>query len=1369
MLAPTVTAMRLRNVDYTLPASQGAANTVLTNDSTGGLTWALPNGGSSSNILGGLGGQMLYQSAVNTTSMLANGTAGQVLTSAGGTFAPNWITPVSSPITINNTSNLFSTGLTGTGSGVTTATNSNFFGVDAGYSATSASNSNFMGYFAGYNSYNASNSNFLGQSAGSSTTNASNSNFLGQAAGNAATSASNSNFLGFYAGSSATNSSNSNFLGFKAGKSATNASNSIFIGQEAGNSDIVDNTSNGLSSILVGSYTNTGGFSNSILLGSGVSGTPIANTKINQFMLAPTITAMRLRNIDYSLPFTQGGANTVLTNDGTGVLSWAAGSTGGITNLTADNSLTLTPITGGYNLSVPRPELELYAKDEGELLTAWATADAYAGSSRIYITGNITFSQDRQFIRAYGSPAIKFEGITQLNFIAGSHIIDFGNIVFTNITFRTTGTYYFRLVGGIGTFNNCGWVDDVADTGTHLKNIVVVGPITNNTAKITLKGIIHFTQSPTDNAGVLIQPFTVSNEATFSGDGARLYVNILEMDAVYDYSRFSRVQLTSTTADAPYSVTGDESWFYAPAQQMPGEGNIKTTAIILKTSSVDNLYAAHLAIDESANYVMGIKDDGTAVRKLFTGGGGGLANNIAGGLGGQILYQSAVDTTAKLPNGAPGQVLTSNGTTLAPSWTTIAGGTSPIAIVDTSSLFSTGIGAGNGVTTATNSNFFGAAAGSYATAASGSNFFGNAAGYGATYASDSNFLGSSAGNGAVNAYVSNFFGQNAGNGAISASNSNFLGNAAGQYATNAHNSNLFGFQVGKSFTGNNLGSNNIIIGTNISLPNGASDAMNLGGVLFATGTYGTITGDPLTTAIASGLIGIGTNTPQGRLHLMSYQPTEDRTLVLQATNPFDNALVSNSPGVNFLDSTSVSRGALGLVGYDNAWTNSSLKGDMVLRVERGGNIHFATAIGDYAASATRLFISNGGDIGIGTSTPTANFQVFQSATGSGTVSNGAGGTTVTGVGTQFTNTFKIGDTITIGGQTVTISNIASNTSMTTGAITSANSNVSYTLSGGSRFSVLGNGNVGIGVISPTYKFQVGDSIVPSGVVARFENINGTCDVNPTAGSVVCSSDINLKKNILTLETNKEFALQTIPDLNITKTTLDKIMELTPVVYNWKSEKNSDSKHIGFIAQEMEQVFPDIVFTDYLTNKKSISYTNLIPYTIKAIQELSLKIDNLSSLDTTSATSLGSLIKNFFASEYNRLDKIFVKTVVTEGIEMKDSATGEPYCVVITNGELNKVKGKCGEPITPVQTASTTIPDIVSPIINAPSVPIITTPSVPEVVTNSPPIKSLTPDSVPNLDPVVNSPSVNSTPIVPEVLPVVSEISPTVPVADSPLN
>ena len=82
-----------------------------------------------------------------------------------------------------------------------------------------------------------------------------------------------------------------------------------------------------------------------------------------------------------------------------------------------------------------------------------------------------------------------------------------------------------------------------------------------------------------------------------------------------------------------------------------------------------------------------------------------------------------------------------------------------------------------------------------------------------------------------------------------------------------------------------------------------------------------------------------------------------------------------------------------------------------------------------------------------------------SSVGVGTVSNSAGGTTVTGVGTYFLNTLNVGDTITINGQTVTITAITSNTVMTTTAITSSNSGVPYTIVGGEKLTIKPNGNI----------------------------------------------------------------------------------------------------------------------------------------------------------------------------------------------------------------------------------------------------------------------------------------------------------------------
>ncbi len=294
------------------------------------------------------------------------------------------------------------------GQNATDAFESNFFGYQAGNGASSADNSNFIGSTAGQNAINAKSSNFIGSGAGGSATNASDSNFFGARAGGDAVNASNSNFFGARAGGDATYASNSNFFGPSAGLNATNAANSIFIGagsgfndtvdnrffvdyssasgpfvvgevvvsssggngaiiedtgtslliapysslsfnnsdtitgQASGNTATVDSSSGGGSSILIGYATGTGGYSNSIALGAGA-----INTTTNQFMLADSITNVRWRGVEYFLPSAQGGSGEVLTNDGSGNLSWAvAGGSSPISIGTSGNTLYSSGLSG---------------------------------------------------------------------------------------------------------------------------------------------------------------------------------------------------------------------------------------------------------------------------------------------------------------------------------------------------------------------------------------------------------------------------------------------------------------------------------------------------------------------------------------------------------------------------------------------------------------------------------------------------------------------------------------------------------------------------------------------------------------------------------------------------------------------------------------------------------------------------------------------------------------------------------------------------------------------------------------------------------------------------------------------------------------
>jgi hypothetical protein len=65
--------------------------------------------------------------------------------------------------------------------------------------------------------------------------------------------------------------------------------------------------------------------------------------------------------------------------------------------------------------------------------------------------------------------------------------------------------------------------------------------------------------------------------------------------------------------------------------------------------------------------------------------------------------------------------------------------------------------------------------------------------------------------------------------------------------------------------------------------------------------------------------------------------------------------------------------------------------------------------------------------------------------------------------------------------------------------------------------------------------------------------------------------------------------------------LDKILQLKPITFNWLNEDYGDRLNIGFIAQEVEEIIPNMVTTAE-DGTKSLAITDLIPVLTKAIQE-----------------------------------------------------------------------------------------------------------------------------------------------------------------------
>jgi hypothetical protein len=110
-----------------------------------------------------------------------------------------------------------------------------------------------------------------------------------------------------------------------------------------------------------------------------------------------------------------------------------------------------------------------------------------------------------------------------------------------------------------------------------------------------------------------------------------------------------------------------------------------------------------------------------------------------------------------------------------------------------------------------------------------------------------------------------------------------------------------------------------------------------------------------------------------------------------------------------------------------------------------------------------------------------------------------------------------------------------------------------------------------------------------------------------AYSTTITSDERLKKNIENLEDD----------------TLDKIMQLRPVTFEWKDKsKRGDTRVSGLIAQEVEEIFPELIskwtnLDDALeegeekdeTEYKHIRYNELIPYLTKGMQKQQEIIDS----------------------------------------------------------------------------------------------------------------------------------------------------------------
>jgi len=114
------------------------------------------------------------------------------------------------------------------------------------------------------------------------------------------------------------------------------------------------------------------------------------------------------------------------------------------------------------------------------------------------------------------------------------------------------------------------------------------------------------------------------------------------------------------------------------------------------------------------------------------------------------------------------------------------------------------------------------------------------------------------------------------------------------------------------------------------------------------------------------------------------------------------------------------------------------------------------------------------------------------------------------------------------------------------------------------------------VLDGNSNLTVGGSITSVGNITSNGNIQGV--------DIIATSDRRLKENIQTIDS-----------------ALDKVMKLRGVYFN---RKDTDKRSVGVIAQEIEEVLPEVVHTDDTPEEmKSVSYGSIIGLIIEAIKEL----------------------------------------------------------------------------------------------------------------------------------------------------------------------
>ena len=155
---------------------------------------------------------------------------------------------------------------------------------------------------------------------------------------------------------------------------------------------------------------------------------------------------------------------------------------------------------------------------------------------------------------------------------------------------------------------------------------------------------------------------------------------------------------------------------------------------------------------------------------------------------------------------------------------------------------------------------------------------------------------------------------------------------------------------------------------------------------------------------------------------------------------------------------------------------------------------------------------------------------------------------------------------------------------------------------------------GIFSTTPNYGGRQGDNI--QNIKQFVTSVVGVVDwiYKPIAGSIIKvitpydqTKTVMIPKDLLVLGSINNPSDIILKD-NIEPINLDDFNKLNPVSFTFKDDEKN-KKHFGFIAQELETVYPELV-TDTEIGIKAVNYIEMIPILLSQMKNMQVEIDKL---------------------------------------------------------------------------------------------------------------------------------------------------------------